>query len=98
MLLGTLPWEGRHAVYIQFLPFEIFLPSMSANRLSGPSTALALRGKCGCSSGSKPWCRQGQEQGGQDQGQDVGGLRGRRVWVRGGVWAQLGTKCCQGSR
>lgn len=98
VLFGTWPREGRHAVYIQFLPFVIFLPSLSANRPSGPYTPLALRGKCGCSSGSKAWCGQGQEQGGQDQGQDVGGLRGRRGWVRGGVWARLGTKCWQGSR
>lgn len=35
-------------VHPRFLPFVLFLSSMSANRPSGPFTPLALRGECGC--------------------------------------------------
>lgn len=62
-----------------------FFPSMSANRPSRPCTPLALRGECECYSGSKARCGRGQEQGGQDQGQDVGRLRDRGGQISGRV-------------
>ena len=40
---------------------------MNTNHPSGPCTRLALRGECGCYSGSKASCGQDQEQGGQDE-------------------------------